>query len=191
MNSELDEWFAAEILPHEAALMRYLRRVCSNPADVLDLRQDVYIRIYESAAQAQKRPQLPKAFLFATARNLMTDRIRRGRIVSIDYTQDLDALNVLIDDVSPEQRLSARQELGRLAEALDGLSDSCRDVIWLRRVEGLSQREAAQRLGMLEGTLESHLCRGLRALANAVYGSVGEDEGRRSARGSENETEHG
>ena len=191
MNSELDEWFAAQILPHEAALMRYLRRVCSNKADVLDLRQDVYIRIYESAARAQKRPELPKAFLFATARNLMTDRIRRGRIVSIDYTQDLDALNVLVDDVSPEQRLSARQELGRLAEALDGLSDPCRDVIWLRRVEGLSQREAAQRLGMLEGTLESHLCRGLRALANAVYGSVRDNEVRSSARGSDNETEHG
>src|ERR687887_284191 len=117
MSSDLDAWFADNILPHEAALTRYLRRACKNPADVPDLRQDIYIRVYESAAH--RRPELPKAFLFATARNLMTDRIRRGRIVSIDYTQELDGLNVLIDDLSPEERLSARQELGRLAKALD------------------------------------------------------------------------
>jgi RNA polymerase sigma-70 factor (ECF subfamily) len=189
MSSDLDEWFADKILPHEAALTRYLRRAWRNQADVPDIRQDVYVRVYESAAD--RRPELPKAFLFATARNLLTDRIRRGRIVSIDYTQDLDSLNVLIDDLSPEQRLSARQELGRLAEALDGLSGPCRDVIWLRRVEGLSQREAAQRLGMLEGTLESHLCRGLRALADALYGGECGETVKHRARGSNHEAEHG
>ena len=189
MSSDLDAWFAGNILPHEAALTRYLRRAWRNPADVPDIRQDVYIRVYESAAD--RRPELPKAFLFATARNLLTDRIRRGRIVSIDYTQDLDSLNVLIDDLSPEQRLSAREELGRLAKALDALSSPCRDVIWLRRVEGLSQREAAQRLGMLEGTLESHLCRGLRALAEALYGGGRGEQVKHRARGSDHEVEHG
>jgi len=64
--SELDRWFAAEILPHEAALTRYLRRVWRNTADTADLRQDVYVRVYESAAHS--RPQQPKSFLFAIAR---------------------------------------------------------------------------------------------------------------------------
>lgn len=188
MNDELDRWFAAEILPHEAALTRYLRRVWLKVDEVPDLRQDIYVRIYESAAR--ERPTLPKAFLFATARNLMADRIRRGRIVSIDYSQDMDSLNVLIDEISPEQRLSARQELWRLSKALDGLSDRCREVIWLRRVEGLSQREAAQRLGMPEGTLESHLSRGVRALARAVFGGTSEKT-QQDAKDSEYEAEHG
>jgi RNA polymerase sigma factor (sigma-70 family) len=170
MNSALDHWFAAEILPHEAALTRYLLRVWHNPADVPDLRQDTYVLVYQSAAH--ERPHQPKAFLFATARNLLTDRIRRNRIVSIGYTQDLDSLNVLIDEISPEHRLSARQDLRRLSDALDALPDGCRDVIWLRRVEGLSQQETAKRLGMKEGTIESHLCRGIRALARAVFGSA-------------------
>jgi RNA polymerase sigma-70 factor (ECF subfamily) len=138
--------------------------------DIPDLRQEVYVRVYESAGK--DFPTSPRAFLFATARNLLADRVRRERIVSIDYTQDLDALNVLVDDITPEHRLSARQELRRLSEALDALPDDCRDVIWLRRVEGLPQREAARRLGMHEGTLESHLCRGVRALARAVFGSA-------------------
>jgi RNA polymerase sigma factor (sigma-70 family) len=166
--SELDQWFASEILPHEGALTRYLRRAWVVLAEVPDLRQEVYVRVYESAAKA--RPGNPKSFLFRTARNLIIDRIRHERVVSIEYSQDLETSNVSVDEFTPERRISARQELCQLAEALDALSDDCRNVIWLRRVEGLSQREAAERLDMLEGTVESHLCRGIRSLAAAVFG---------------------
>lgn len=165
-NPALDHWFATEILPSEAALNRYIRRVWSNPADVAELRQEIYVRVYQSALQA--RPELPKSFLFATARNLLSDRIRRGRVISIDYTQDLDALIVLIDEVSPERRLTARQQLNHLMQCLDRLPSRSRDAIWLRRIEGLSQREAAQRLGILEKTLAGYLSRGLDTLARYV-----------------------
>jgi RNA polymerase sigma factor (sigma-70 family) len=166
----LDEWFATEILPHEGALVRYLTRVWPNSSEVLDLRQDVYVRIYESARG--ELPTSPKAFLFATARNLMTDRIRHSRVVFIDSTPDFEKLNVLIDEISPERRLSARQELRGLARAFDLLSEKCRNVVWLRRVEGLSQRETARRLGLHEGAVESQLARGVRVLAQAVFGST-------------------
>jgi RNA polymerase sigma factor (sigma-70 family) len=181
MNVALDQWFAAEILVHEGALVRYLGRVWPNAADIGELRQEVYVRVYESASKS--RPNSPKAFLFTTARNLMADRRRRERIVSIDYTQDCDALNVLVDEISPEKHLSARQELRRLGDAFDQLSDMARQVIWLRRVEGLSQREAARQLGIQEGTLESHLCRGLRKLADAVFGGALEQGARDAEQG--------
>lgn len=189
ITSDLDRWFAREILSHEASLTRYLHRARQRPTDVPDLRQEIYVRVYESAARAL--PTSPRAFLFQTARNLIVDRARRERIVSIDYTQDLDALNVLIDEISPEQRLSARQELKQLSTALDQLSDDCRSVIWLRRVEGLSQKEAAERLSLPEGTLESHLCRGIRALMKVVLGGGTPDQQRAKARGLDNETKHG
>jgi RNA polymerase sigma factor (sigma-70 family) len=187
--SSLDQWFAAEILPHEAGLMRYLARVWPNRSERADLRQDIYVRIYESARHA--RPSAPKAFLFATARNLLADRVRRSRIVPIDPMQDLDGLNVLVDELSPEQRLSAHQELRRLAAAFDRLSDKCREVIWLRRVEGLSQREAAQRLGMHEGAVESQLTRGVRSLARAVLERTEESDVEDEAKGSDHESGHG
>jgi len=142
-------------------------------ADVSDLRQDIYIRVYESARNAL--PPAPRALLFTTARNLMTDRVRRNRVVSIEYVQDFEGLNPLVDEISPERRVGAREELQVLARALDSLSDKCRSVIWLRRVEGLSQRQTAERLGLEEGAVESQLARGVRALAKAVFGSA--DEG--------------
>jgi len=183
----LDQWFAAEILPHEGVLVRYLTRVWPNSADVLDLRQDIYVRVYESARGAL--PTSPKAFLFTTARNLMTDRIRHSRVVFIDSTQDYESLNVLVDEISPERRLSARQELRNLARAFDSLSEKCRNVVWLRRVEGLSQRETARRLELHEGAVESQLARGLRVLALAVFGSA-DGVGPSHERESEHEYKH-
>src|SRR5262245_55138972 len=169
MSRELDHWFVTEILPHEAALMRYLRRVWKAPAEVSDLRQETYVRVYEGAAR--ERPRSSKTFLFATARNLIIDKLRRERIVSIDYTHDMGALDVSVDELTPERRLNARQELQRLTEAFDSLPETTRAAIWLRRVEGLSQKEAAQSLGIEEGALEGHMSRGLRNLARTLLSS--------------------
>ncbi len=170
----LDHWFATEVLPHEGLLHRYLLRVWRNPSEVADLIQEVYVRVYERARD--QRPQQPKAFLFATARNLMTDHLRRSRVVSIDTVQEVDGVEALVDELSPERHLSARQELGRLAQAFDLLSDKTRDVIWFRRVEGLSQRETADRMGLKEEAIESQLARGIRTLARAIFGTVSESD---------------
>jgi RNA polymerase sigma factor (sigma-70 family) len=168
----LDQWFATEVLPHERILERYLSRVWRNPSEVPDLVQEVYVRVYERARD--QLPQQPKAFLFATARNLMTDHLRRSRVVSINTVEAVDTLEAAVDEISPERRLSARQELGRVARAFDSLSDKCRDVIWFRRVEGLSQRETAERMGLKEDAIESSLSRGIHALARALFGTVDE-----------------
>ena len=170
----LDQWFAAEVLPHERLLQRYLLRVWRNPSEVPDLVQEVYVRVYERARE--QLPQQPKAFLFATARNLMTDHLRRSRVVSIHTVHLVEGVEAVVDELSPERRLNARQELGRVAQAFDSLSDKCRDVIWFRRVEGLSQRETAERMGLKEDAIESQLSRGIRALARALFGSTAESD---------------
>ncbi|KRB05005.1 sigma-70 family RNA polymerase sigma factor [Lysobacter sp. Root690] len=170
MDTALDAWFADEILVHEAALVHYLRRVWAHIDDVHDLRQEIYVRVYEAAGRA--RPHQPKSFLFATARHLMTDRLRRGRVVSIEPVGDFESLNVLVDEVTPERRLGARQNLRRLADAFDLLPDRCREVVWLRRVEELPQKEVAARMGITEKTVEKQVAKGMRLLAEHYYGAT-------------------
>lgn len=169
MDDSLDAWFKREILVHEAALVRFLNRAWHNRDEVHDLRQDVYIRVYEAAARARPATS-PKTFLFQTARHLLIDRVRRSRIVSIEGVADLDVLNVLVDDVSPEQRVHARQELNLLARAFARLAPRCREVMWMRRVDQLSQKEVAARLGTTESSVEKHVIKGTRQLADAVFG---------------------
>ena len=147
-------------------MVRYFLRTWPNRSDVCDLRQDTYVRVFEAAAKSL--PHAPKSFLFATARHLMIDRIRRRQVVSIDSVEDLDTLNSAIDEISSEQRVAAHQDLQRLAEAMDFLPPKCREVVWMRRVEGLPQKEVAMRLGVTQKTVEKHIANGTKILARAL-----------------------
>ena len=165
-SEALDDWFAREILAHDLALSRYLIRACSQASEVPDLRQEVYVRVYEAARR--ERPYAPRTFLFATARHLVTDRFRRGRVVRIDPVGDTAALDVLVDELSPEDRLSAHQQLARLARAFEQLPRRCREVMWLRRVEDLGQKEIARRLRISEKAVEKQVARGMKSLAQRL-----------------------
>jgi RNA polymerase sigma factor (sigma-70 family) len=160
----LDAWFKREILKHEESLMRFIARAWPRHDEIADIRQEAYARVYKAARHT--RPKSPQAFLFATARHLMIDRIRRDRIVSIQAGGENEYLNVLVDEISPERRATSHQELARLVQAFDGLSGQCREVVWLRRVKEFSQKEVAERLGLTEKTVEKHLRTGARKLAH-------------------------
>lgn len=174
MHDAHDAWFASEILPLEGALTRYLRRVWREAAEVEDLRQEVYVRVYESART--RRPPAAAPFLFAVARNLLIDKMRQARVVSIDLMADLESLGVAADEVHADRVLSGRQELARLHRAVLALPARCREVFRLRKIEGLSQRDTAQRLGIAEGTVEKQIAKAMRLLAGRFLGEQDADE---------------
>jgi RNA polymerase sigma factor (sigma-70 family) len=188
VDDSLDTWFKREILVHEASLLRYLGRVWPRQDEIHDLRQDIYIRIYESARKV--RPSTPRAFMFATARNLMTDHLRRRRVVSIEAVGDPDALNVLVDEVSPERGLNAWQELKRVTRALNRLPPRCREVVWLRKIDDLSVKEVADQLGVSMRTVEGQIRKGMRLLSDTVFGNDSTSQSA-AAECAEKETEHG
>src|SRR5690606_22653238 len=119
--------------------------------------------IYEAAGRS--RPASPRAFMYATARNLMADRVRRGRVVSIEAVGDMEALSVSMQDPEPDEKASTWQELKRLADAVDRLPDRCRAAVWLHKVEELSYREVAARMGTSVKTVEKQIAKGIRRLA--------------------------
>lgn len=163
----LDDWFMHAVLKHEKALMRYLyRNWQDNPSEVGDLYQEVLTRVYASAIH--ERPTQVKPFIFSTARNLICDMIRRAQIVRIDAVMDIEGLNISNEDVEVEMQVSARQELKYLRSALNKLPTKSRQVIELRRVHGLSQKETARQLGITESAVESHIQRSVRQLAKAL-----------------------
>lgn len=169
VDDSLETWFIREILPYEGALMRYLAQRRARAHEIEDLRNDVYIRVLESARKV--RPTAPKAFLFVTARNLLVDRIRHERVVPIEQIEDVELADLLIDELSAEQQASGRQRLQQLARMFDRLPQRCREVLWMRRIEGLPQKTVAARLGLADATVEKHLYRALKTLTEAFYGA--------------------
>lgn len=126
------------------------------------------MRVYEAARNRLPHPAKP--FVFAIARNLLIDRIRREQIIPIEAVSDWEALNVATDDPGPDRSIIARDELGRLQAALDRLPPRCRQAVVLGRIETLSRREIADRMGVTEATVTEHLTKGMRALADILYG---------------------
>ena len=57
-----------------------------------------------------------------------------------------------------------RDELNNLAGAIAAMPAQMRQVFTLRRVQGLSQREVAQEMGISESTVEKHMSRGFMLL---------------------------
>jgi RNA polymerase sigma-70 factor (ECF subfamily) len=170
-NAPLKDWFCREVLPLEPALTRYIRRNWRNESDVAELRQEIYARAYE-AAQAQP-PTNTKAYLFTIARNHLINSARRAQIVSFDLVADLESSAVMVDEATPDRLFTARDELRRVQAGLDRLPPRCREVIVLRRVEGLSQKEVAEQLGISVSTVEQQLTKGMRALVDFMLGGSG------------------
>ncbi|MCA0357441.1 MAG: RNA polymerase sigma factor [Proteobacteria bacterium] len=166
-NQELRSWFTQEVLPLERDLERYLARYCGLKDDVVDLRQETYERALVGAQRGI--PDSARAFVFAVARNLLIDRARRSRIVSFDHVADLDQA-FETDIQATERAYTARAELRRAMLGLEQLPPRCREVVRLRRVEGLNIKETAERLGVGQHTVERQLTLGLKALANFMLG---------------------
>jgi len=160
---KVSAWFVREVLPFEAILMHYLQHNWQNRADIADLRQDVYARVFE-AAQKQI-PDNAKRFLLATARNLLIDRVRREQVVPIDVIADVDSLGIAIDTLGPDRTVMAREELRRLQVALDRLPPRCREAFVLHRFENLSYPLIAHRMGIGISAVEKHIAEAMVRLA--------------------------
>jgi RNA polymerase sigma-70 factor (ECF subfamily) len=169
LEDEVEQWFAREILPLEPMLDRYLRRSWRDQWEVPDLRQDAYVRVYEAALR--EKPFNPRNFLFQVARNLMIDRSRRKNVVSFDSFADFDGFEADGDQPDVEQSAAARQEARLLMTAIGELPPRCREVVTLRKIEGLSQREVAQKMGITEDTVERQVSNGVRLLRKLLYPS--------------------
>jgi RNA polymerase sigma factor (sigma-70 family) len=165
---ELKAWFVREVLPLEADLMQFLRRHSHAGCDVNDLRQEVYLRVYESAQS--ELPQSARAFAFTIARNVLVDEFRRTRIIPIDRVSESDFSDIPSDEPEPDRSVIARDELERLFAALNRLPPRSRQAVVMRTVDQLSRREIAKRMGIAEETAKWHLHNGLRLLIAMLQG---------------------
>ena len=164
---DLEAWFISEVLPLESALMQFLRNNWRKADDIPDMRQDIYLRVLEAATE--RLPQSTKPFLFTIARNIVIDRYRRERIVPIDGVADLEAVVVPSQEPGPDRRAIARDELRHLQEALDQLPPRCREALVLKQVEGLTRKEIALRMGILESTVNRHLYDAMKLLLDMQH----------------------
>lgn len=152
-------WFGESVQPHEGALRGYLSKLVP-PSDVDDLVQETYARLLR--AHERGAIESPRGLLFATARNAARDLFRRRAVARTFPITEIDHSRVFDDAPSVEEAVSRRQEADLLQAAIAALPPRCREILLLRKIENLSHREIAARLGIAEHTVEAQLTKGLR-----------------------------
>jgi len=170
-DDALKTWFVAEVLPLEPSLTHFIRRNWRVAEDVIDIRQDVYELTLKGVRNGL--PSSTAAYVRTIARNHLINLAKRARIVSFELVADLETVHALVDLFETERHLSARDGLRHAQAGLEKLPPRCRDVVRLRKVEGLSTREAAERLGVGIDTIERQLTLGMRALTDHMLGGAG------------------
>lgn len=142
-------------------LRRFLLRMLGSADAAADAHQETYLRML--GALSRTTVEHPTAFLFQIANNVAL-RMRNRRSLEGTLFQpvtDLDLAQIADGYAMPERQVIAREELRRLAAAIDALPPRCREVFLLVRFENLSNGEAAARLGISRNMVEKHLIRAL------------------------------
>lgn len=167
---ERGRWLAINVLPFEGLLRAKLRGIRIYGMDVEDIIQETYTRMLSVPSLDTIR--YPKQYMLLTAKSIVVDYIRHSRVVSIASTGKMELLDAPDPTPSAEEQLEIHEEVLAVNDALARLPKLCREILLLRRVEGLSQRDSATRLGISEKTVEKHMAIGARLLVK-LFGRGG------------------
>ncbi len=158
LRSDHDQWFAEHVQPHERILRAWLTQSFGPRLDVDEVVQEAFLRILQ--ARDTSELSAPKAFLFAVARNLALDQVRRSAVSRTDSLVETDLSNVLDDHAGIPETVSREQERALLTQAIQLLPERCRQVMTLRTVYGLTQRVIGEKLGISDRTVAAQLAIG-------------------------------
>ncbi len=158
-ETDHSRWFVEEMHPHESSLRSYLHGSFPAVRDVDDVVQESFLRVWR--ARAAQPIASARAFLFKVARHLALDVLRHERRSPIDPVGDLATLNVSEERRAVAATVSRNEKIQLLIAAIDDLPPKCRQVVILRKLKFVPQREVAAQLGISEKGVEIQLTRGL------------------------------
>ena len=159
-TSEHSRWFLEEVEPHASSLRSYLHGAFPAVRDVDDVVQESYLRVWKACALKPIRSA--RGFLFQVARHIALDFVRRTNRSPVSYMEDVARLPVAEESGGVDEIVGAREKIALLAEAIDRLPARCREVVVMRKLQQIPQREVAARLGLSEKTVEAQLARGVK-----------------------------
>ena len=153
--------FAEIMNRYRQPIFRLIRASVGDADEALDLTQESFISAHQALARYDPERSM-RAWLSAIAINKCRDWGRKRtvrRFLTLGGTLGAEADRVADDRVAIDDAASDRQELERVARAITILSPNLRETLVLRTIEGLSQSDTANILGISEKAVETRLYR--------------------------------
>ena len=145
---------------HNAALLRFAAAKLGSEHEAREVAQEAYVRLL----QLDRRQTIGflRAYLFKTAANLASDRLRARRRLPLHVVVgDEDIFEFAL---SPERQCAGAEMVAVVDRALAELPEKCRRVLLLYRVEGLTRSEIGRKLGIGERMVRLYMARALEHL---------------------------
>lgn len=164
--------FSVLMTRHKGPLFRFILRYVGMRADAEDLLQDTFFSVYAKAASYDPAWK-SSTWIYRIALNKCRDHGRRQRFrrmfaFSSGPTDPVGQAATIPEpaDESPsvESLVMHREELSRLTAALQDLPHNMRSALVLHTVEGRSQSECAEILGVSRKSVEMLVYRARKAL---------------------------
>ncbi len=142
-------------------LYQFIRQRVKNPADADDILQDVFLRIHHRLYTVRERERLV-SWVFQIAHHAVIDHYRsssRQRETAAEQEMELAA------HPSEEAVTTLNQELATcLQPMLMALPSTYQEALRLVELEGMTQKAAAERLGLFVSGVKSRVQRGRQQL---------------------------
>jgi RNA polymerase sigma-70 factor, ECF subfamily len=139
-------------------------RLLGDPGLAEELVQETFVRLWQSAGHYDPQRGSVTGFVFTIARRLAVDLWRRPSSRPFADLEEAD----LHRERDPGDAVDRLLVGLNVRDALDSLPDGQREVLELLYLQDLTQRQAADRLGVPLGTVKTRAFYGLRTLKEAL-----------------------
>lgn len=156
---------------HAREIVAFLARRTGDPEAAVDLLAETFAAAFEGRGEFRgENPSSERAWLFAIARNQLTDHFRSEqahgsavRRLGIERRELTDSEYDRIEELAGTEQLRVL-----VADQVERLPAEQQDAVQLRLIDELSYEEVAERLGITQQAARARVSRGLRTLRGAV-----------------------
>lgn len=156
---------------HKDALYRFIRRYTGEADEAYDILQESFTAAWSALRRYDQTRSFP-VWLRRIALNKCRDWSRRRAVRRwLTRNEGLDSWtgqNLAANEPSPETSLSDQEQLSRLDRAIASLPAGLKEPLILTQLEGLSQIEAGNLLGLSTKAVEVRVYRARKALSSAL-----------------------
>lgn len=153
------------------ALVLFLAARTRCMATAEDLAQDLFVRL---SALDPAEVKAPAAMLYRMATNLMIDHVRSAQRASrrdADWRRDTHAQlggEDVVGETPADEAIISRERVRLLADAVNGLPPQMGRAFRLHKLDGLSQAQTAQAMGVSVKMVEQHVAAAIRRLTERL-----------------------
>jgi RNA polymerase sigma-70 factor, ECF subfamily len=176
-SGDLDA-FSAIVDKYQNRIYSAVLNYVYNSEDAYDITQDAFVKAYSNLNRFNSSSAF-YTWLYRIAINTAIDALRKRKSRPVESLEDDKITQTGFEPVGtdiaddPERSLANRELARHLQAAIGSLSNKLRSVIVLHDVEGLSQEEVAQIIGVPVGTVKSRVSRARAEIRRHLENSLG------------------